>query len=548
MRSKNYILRLAFAFTAVILVFSGAGFNASAAKKKKKPTSSITFKKYTKTLTIKKGQSIKLKTKIKPSKASKKLKWTSSKKKVVSVSKKGVIKGKKKGKAVITVTATDGTGICDKLTVTVGYPVTGITFTNSDDLTEMQVGKSVTIKKTITPSNASNKKVYWTTSDKEVATVSTRGTVKAKSNGDVTITAQAADGSGVKAKYSIHVVTKVSSISLDTDSDSPYITKLSSGVFVKKGINFYAAATISPETASDKSLSWSSSNDSVASVDQDGYISPQGDGIAKITVQALDGSNKKAVYTVMVAEIASSDAEFVAHRGRSELAPDNSLAALRAGLESDAVGIETDIHPTTDGQFAVCHDNSLKDSCGVDVDISSLTLAQATSYVITSGNNITSYPNEHIPSLQQVLDLLKNYKDKKLFLEIKGELSEAQIDTLLKQINNNKLQDRVTIISFYVRNLREIRANTDASGDAYELEYLSQADNKADKDSAIQKCIETHANLSAKYITLSKEQIQKIHDAKLKVNVWTVDDFLSTYHMIHTMHPDEVTTDILYFE
>lgn len=157
-----------------------------------------------KQLTLKKGKSFTLKTKVTVSgKASKKVIYKTSNKKIATVSVKGKITAKKKGTAKITIySKADKKKKCT-ITVTVGTPVTKVKLNKKTS--KMTVGKKQTLKATVTPKKASSKAVVWKSSDKKIATVTSKGVVKAKKAGTVTIIATAKDGSGKKATCKITV-------------------------------------------------------------------------------------------------------------------------------------------------------------------------------------------------------------------------------------------------------------------------------------------------------------------------------------------------------
>ncbi|MDO5425919.1 MAG: Ig-like domain-containing protein [Eubacteriales bacterium] len=140
---------------------------------------------------------------------SKKITWTSSKKSVATVNSKGKITAKKKGTATITAKFGSQKLTC-KVTVKKASssaagtkPVTKIKL-NTNRLT-LNKGAETQLKATVSPSNASNKKVTWTSSNKNVATVSSSGIVTAVKKGTATITAKAADGSGKKVTCKVTV-------------------------------------------------------------------------------------------------------------------------------------------------------------------------------------------------------------------------------------------------------------------------------------------------------------------------------------------------------
>ena len=210
-----------------------------------------------------------------------KITWTSSKKSVATVSSKGVVKAKKKGTAVITAKYGKKKLACK---VTVKQPVKSIKLNKTS--ATLKKGKSLTLKATISPSSANSKAVTWTSSKKSVATVSSKGVVKAKKKGAAVITAKYG-----KKKLTCKVTVKqpVKSIKLNKTSAT-----------LKKGKSLTLKATISPSSANNKAVTWSSSNKKVATVSSKGVVKAVGNGTATITVKVKDGSGKKATCKITV--------------------------------------------------------------------------------------------------------------------------------------------------------------------------------------------------------------------------------------------------------
>ena len=184
---------------------------ADAAKKTVKATA-VTLNKTS--YTLKKGKSVTLKATVKPKNAANKsLVWSSSNKKVATVSQKGKVTAKKNGKATITVKIKNNKKLKATCSITVGTPVSKVSVKSSK--VSLYVGDSYQIKTTVTPSKATNKKVSYSSSNKKVATVDSKGKIKAKAAGSATITVKAKDGTGKKAAVKVTVkkktlVTKVS--------------------------------------------------------------------------------------------------------------------------------------------------------------------------------------------------------------------------------------------------------------------------------------------------------------------------------------------------
>ena len=191
------------------------------------------------------------------------------------------------GKAVITCKAKDGSGVFATCSVTVVNPVQTIKL-NQTQRTILK-GKKYTLKAKVGPKNATSKAVTWKSSDKKIATVSSKGVVTAKKAGRVTITCTAKDGSNVYATCSVTVANPVKTIKLNKKK-----------VTIKKKGTYLLKATVGPKSATNKAVTWKSSNNKVATVSASGFVTAKKKGKVTITVKAKDGSKKTAKCTVTV--------------------------------------------------------------------------------------------------------------------------------------------------------------------------------------------------------------------------------------------------------
>lgn len=130
--------------------------------------------------------------------------WYSSNKNIATVNSTGKVTLKRRGKVVITVKAKDGSNTSARCTITVKQLVTKIVF-NKKNKYSVDYGKSINLKATVEPSDASIKTLKWKSSNSKVLTVNQKGKVTAKDLGSAVITASATDGSGVKVKHRVSV-------------------------------------------------------------------------------------------------------------------------------------------------------------------------------------------------------------------------------------------------------------------------------------------------------------------------------------------------------
>lgn len=221
------------------------------------------------------------------------VKWTSSNEAVVTVDAAGKLTAKTAGKAIITAVTSDGNVMYCIVTVE-NIKVSKITITTTTS-NKIATGKKVTLKATVTPSNAYNKGVTWKSSNTKVATVSSSGvvTTKKKMGGKtVTITATAKDGSGKKASYKIYVKKGV--------VKKVYISGVKS---VKAGKKLYLKGKTRASSGANRTLKWSSSNTKYAKVSSKGTVTTYKAGkkkSVKITAKAVDGSGKSKTVTIKI--------------------------------------------------------------------------------------------------------------------------------------------------------------------------------------------------------------------------------------------------------
>ena len=243
--------------------------------------------------TVKKGNHIRLSATVFPPYATNpELRWSSSNPCVAEVDSCGTVYGVARGTVTITCKSTDGsdkTAKC-KVTVTEDKPVTSITIDPAE--VTIKYGESKQLKATVYPTNATNKSVRWESGSSGVIVNPTSGIITGTTVCTETVTAKAQDGSGVKAICKVNVVVSVpvNSITLSRETKT-----------LEKGDNFRLSATVCPENADIKSVRWSSSNTSVATVNN-GIVTAHEKGMAVITCSANDGSGVQAVCTVTVTE------------------------------------------------------------------------------------------------------------------------------------------------------------------------------------------------------------------------------------------------------
>ncbi|MBQ3509711.1 MAG: Ig-like domain-containing protein [Peptococcaceae bacterium] len=244
--------------------------------------------------------------------------WTSSNKAVATVE-NGVVTAIAEGEAVITAQAGDKIATCN-VTVNepepVVIPVSGVTLDKT--ALNMETGDDATLVATVSPDNATDKTVIWTSSNTAVATVE-NGVVTAIAEGEAVITAQAGDKTvtcNVTVNEPEPVVIPVSGVTLDKTA-----------LELEIGDSETLTATVSPDNATDKTVIWTSSNTAVATV-ENGVVTAIAEGEAVITAQAGD---KIATCNVTVNEPEPPTAETYTVTVDGSYTAENGAGAYKAG-------------------------------------------------------------------------------------------------------------------------------------------------------------------------------------------------------------------------
>jgi len=201
--------------------------------------------------------------------------------------------GNAEGTLVITAKAKDTSGVTTTIRIPIQKAkVSSITISGG---TSVSVGSTLQLSATVRPDNAENKKVTWSiASGASYASIDASGKLTASAVGTVTVKVTADDGSGTSATYTVKVTPiKVTSITI------------SGGTSVSAGSTLQLSATVKPDNAENKKVTWSiASGSSYASVSADGLITAKAPGSVKIKATAADGSGVSATYTVTVKEAA----------------------------------------------------------------------------------------------------------------------------------------------------------------------------------------------------------------------------------------------------
>ncbi len=213
--------------------------------------------------------------------------WESSDAETISVKADGdnpteaIVTSQNEGAAVITVKAG---AVSQTIAVTSENLVTSLSFDESY-LYLTEPGEKKQLKVRISPYDADNAALVWKTSDKTIATVDEDGTVTAIGKGVARITAMLKDGS-MRAYCFVNVDTKMEMTGIELSDSALFLTSEGAALTAK----------ILPEGCKEQELKWSSSDESVAVVDENGYVTAVNSGTAKITVSNVPETPEDVVY------------------------------------------------------------------------------------------------------------------------------------------------------------------------------------------------------------------------------------------------------------
>lgn len=235
------------------------------------------------------------------------LTYKSSDTNIITIDKNGKITAVKEGSAYVTITTPTGESVKVKVIVTKEtIKVTGISL-NKTNVT-LNVGDTLKLTATIKPNDATNKAVTWKSSNTNVVTVSQSGKLTAVGEGTATITVTSKDGS-YKATCKVTVIGKEVIVE-DTTVKVTGVSLNKTNLDLIVGDTITLTATVKPSNATNKNVTWTSSNTNVATVDSAGNIKALNPGTTTIIVKTADGGytatcvitvkEKEASYTVII--------------------------------------------------------------------------------------------------------------------------------------------------------------------------------------------------------------------------------------------------------
>ena len=227
--------------------------------------------------------------------------------------------------------------------------------------------------------------------------------------------------------------------------------------------------------------------------------------------------------------------KMIAHRGVSGLERENTCPAFVAAGVKSYYGIETDVHITKDGKVIVVHDDDLKRIAGLDMVVEESNFDELRAVRLKDTDGVTDRADLFLPTLEEYISICRKY-DKQAILELKNKMQPCEVWLIAETVQKMGWFERTTFISFAGDNLVALREKFPTAsaqyltGECTEEEMQFMMDNKLDAD------------LCGYCITA--EKVQRLHEAGLVVNVWTLDT-LEHAEMAKAVGVDMITSNIL---
>ena len=280
------------------------------------------------------GETLQLTANVLPANATNKtVTWTTSNSTIATVDDNGLVTTKKPGTVTITATTTDGSNLSANCVITVNKQIILARYIALNKASaELTVGETLQLTATILPSNTTDKTITWSTSNATVATVDGNGLVTTIGPGSATITATTADGSNLSANCQLTVKLMAQSISLNESSAE-----------MAKGTTLQLTATVLPDNASNKAVTWTSSDPTIASVDDNGLVTAIAHGTATITAMTEDGSDLTASCVVTVLADLSDYDNYLSLNDTSVFCGETIIIPVKMTNAESIVSFQTDI-------------------------------------------------------------------------------------------------------------------------------------------------------------------------------------------------------------
>lgn len=260
------------------------------------------------------------------------------------------------------------------------------------------------------------------------------------------------------------------------------------------------------------------------------------DGEGNTIEDKINNTIDKELDEVMVAvnkiEPDAPNVRYIAHRGYSGKAPENTIPAYEEAGKAKYWGAETDIAETLDGEFVLMHDDTVDRTTNGTGSVSEMTLEQIKALTIDAGSNISKYPDLKVPTLREYLACCKRYNMVPI-IECKTITNVEGFYNILQELNMVK---QVIVISFQNGTLQALRE--------FSKDIRIQTLSPGDVEAGIALCKQYNYDVDLHYPNVTEDVVKQYHNNGIKVNVWTVSDDAIRLEL-ESFGVDYITTDKL---
>lgn len=215
--------------------------------------------------------------------------------------------------------------------------------------------------------------------------------------------------------------------------------------------------------------------------------------------------------------INSGKAKMVAHRGVSGLEKENTLCAFVAAGNRSYFGIETDVHRTADGEFVIVHDDNTLRVAGEaqNIPVEQSDLAALRNVTLLDIDGSAGRVDLRLPTLREYIRCCKKY-GKDCVLELKNRIATGDIARMVEEIREEGYLEHVIFIGFSRENMTDLRRMLPEQTLQLLLKELDSA--------SLEFLCRNRLDVDIYWKALTSEWVDRLHEAGVKVNVWTVDD------------------------
>lgn len=254
-----------------------------------------------------------------------------------------------------------------------------------------------------------------------------------------------------------------------------------------------------------------------------------------IILKVTDNTNNSHIEKIRMniePKKSNNSIKYIAHRGDSSKAPENTIEAFKLAGESNVFGIETDIQSTSDGELICMHDATVDRTTNGTGKVSDKNLNEIKKLKIDTGSNIKKYNNLSVPTFDEYLDVCKKYNCYAI-VELKSTLPQNLVKKVINSIESKNMKDKSIIISFKGNILNKVR-EIDKS---IKMGYIVKTATYENINQTVnyKNCLICPGKISEELIKYAKTK-------KVSIDIWTLNNYQQKA-ISNNMGVDYITTN-----